>query len=155
MFLQTEMPSVYVADFTQFIFFGGLLAFDCNSSRSSLVASLPLQSPATVLQPTTLHRNPPQSCMLRMLPYSPVSSSLFSAAAHRNLSRATKPSPSFALPTVLWLDSSLVVLVIDVFVSSHKISNNNGGFSIIFRSSPSVFNSFQLGSKLLFAEMPS
>lgn len=50
MFLQTEMPSVYVADFTQFIFFGGLLAFDCNSSRSSLVASLPLQSPATVLQ---------------------------------------------------------------------------------------------------------
>ncbi|KAF2568073.1 hypothetical protein F2Q68_00027315 [Brassica cretica] len=63
--------------------------------------------------------------MLRMLPYSPVSSSLFSAAAHRNLSRATRPSPSFALPTVLWLDSSLVVLVIDVFVSSHKISNNN------------------------------
>ncbi|CAF1861017.1 unnamed protein product, partial [Brassica oleracea var. botrytis] len=61
-------------------------------------------SPVTIAShctPTTLHRNSPQSCMLRMLPYSPVSSSLFSAAAHRNLSRATKPSPSFALPTVL------------------------------------------------------
>ncbi|KAG5383285.1 hypothetical protein IGI04_034755 [Brassica rapa subsp. trilocularis] len=91
----------------------------------NLAASLPLQSPATVLQPTVLNRKPPLLRMLHILRDSPVLSSLFSAAARRVCLRPPDHLRRLALPTVSCSDSSLVVLIIAVSVSSHKRSSNN------------------------------